>query len=322
VTLNLVTGADGFVGQHLVSELLKRGEDVVGAVRFQPPQLTTLAPDEADRIRWLTLELERQETVSEVVRDVGADRIFHLAGLSSVADSLDDAVSPMRINVVGTLFLLDELARLRTEKRPAPAVLISGSSQVYGSAATRHVPLGEDDPLEPLSPYAVSKAAQEMLGLQFYRAHDLPVVVTRSFNHTGPGQRPVFVAAQLAARIHAIREGGRRGTVKVGNTEARRDFTDVRDVVRAYIALTERGEPGCVYNVCSGRSFGVGELLGMLAELAGVEVEVERDPDLERKVDIPEMVGSYARLAEATGWEPEIDMRRSLADLLAFQGAG
>lgn len=318
MTVNLVTGADGFVGQHLVEELLGRGETVVGAVRALPPERTTLPEEAASRVEWVVFELERRETVAQVVRDFDADRIFHLAGLSSVAESLDDSVSPIRVNVVGTLYLMEELTSRRDETGRDPPILISGSSQVYGAAAARYRPLTEDHPLEPQSPYAVSKAAQEMLGLQFSRARGLSVIVTRSFNHTGPGQRPSFVAAQLAERIQAIRVSGGSGAVKVGNTRVRRDFSDVRDVVRAYIRLTESGEAGQVYNVCSGRSYAIGELLEALADIADVSIEVETDPEKMRRTDVPEMLGSYARLADVTGWSPQIDMRRSLGDLLEW----
>lgn len=321
MTTSLVTGADGFVGQHLIAELLKRGERVVGAVRALPPELTTLSEAAASEVQWVVLELEQRETVIDLVRGVDAARIFHLAGLSSVADSLGDPVSPLRVNVVGTLYLLEELARQRAETGYDPRVLISGSGQVYGAAAARYRPLSEEHPLEPLSPYAVSKAAQEMLGLQFHRAHGLSVVVSRSFNHTGPGQRPSFVAAQLAERILEIRRGGGAGILRMGDARVRRDFTDVRDVVKAYLALVDGGEPGKVYNVCSGRAYAIGELVDMLADIAGVSLDVETDPGKLRNADVPEMVGSHARLAEATGWSPQIDMRRSLADLFQWRAA-
>ncbi|NIR42499.1 MAG: NAD-dependent epimerase/dehydratase family protein [Gemmatimonadetes bacterium] len=321
MTVSLVTGADGFVGQHLVAELLERGDEVVGAVRIEPPQLTTLSESTAARATWITLELEERESVSRVVDAVEADRVFHLAGLASVAESLDDPVAPLRVNVIGTLYVLEELARRRAATGYDPAVLISGSSQVYGAAAARYRPLEEDHPLEPLSPYAVSKAAQEMLGLQFFRAHGLSVIATRSFNHTGPGQRPSFVAAQLAEQVAEIRAAGGAGRIQAGDVDVRRDFTDVRDVVRAYVDLTERGQVGRVYNVCSGRAYAIRELLETLAELAGVEVEIETDPTRLRRADIEEMVGSYARLAGDTGWAPTIDIRRSLSDLLEWQSA-
>jgi GDP-4-dehydro-6-deoxy-D-mannose reductase len=318
VTLNLVTGADGFVGQHLVVELLQRGEGVVGAIQGREPLLTTLAEAEARRVHWDTLELEDEASVRRLARAHRADRIFHLAGLSSPADSLTDPVSALRVNCVGTLYLLDELTAVRRESGYDPLILITGSAHVYGASAARFQPLSEEHPLEPLNPYAVSKAAQEMLGLQFCRSAGLSVIVTRSFNHTGPGQRPSFVASQLAAQVHAIREAEGVGTVKVGDPSVRRDFTDARDVVRAYVALCERGRPGTVYNVCAGQTYAIAELVETLARLAGVGVTVEPEPDRARAADAPIVVGSYARLAEATGWAPAITIERSLADLLTW----
>ncbi len=319
MTTHLVTGADGFVGQHLVAELLRRGERVVGAVKDLPACLTTLTAAEAERVSWREFDLERPASVRELVESERPERVFHLAALSSVAQSIEEPVASLRVNALGTLYLLHELATAYGDIETAPRVLISGSAEVYGAAAARYRPLTEECPLEPLTPYAVSKLTQEALGLQFFRAQRLPVVVTRSFNHTGPGQRPSFVAAQLAAQIAEIRRAGGEGTVRVGNPDVRRDFTDVRDVVRAYIALSERGEAGRVYNVCSGRSFAVGSLLERLAEIAAVRVRVEVDEGRARSVDIPELVGSYARLKAATDWAPEIDLRQSLADLLAFE---
>lgn len=317
---SLVTGADGFVGQHLIAALLERGEEVVGAVLRAPPQLNTLSADAADTVEWVALDLRERDAVkANMLSDV--DRIFHLAALSSARRSLEDPVSAFQVNAVGTLHLLEALTERLPRRDVHPVVLIPGSAEVYGSAALRYVPLTEESPLEPLTPYAVSKAAQEMLGLQYHRTRGLPVVVTRSFNHTGPGQHWTFVAPQLARRVHEIRSGAADAVVEVGNMEVRRDFTDVRDVVRAYIALSERGESGQVYNVCSGRIYSIGDLLALLIDLAGVEVEVRPDPRLARPHDVPEMVGSNVRLAERTGWEPRIDMRDSLADLLAAQEA-
>jgi len=322
MTRNLVTGADGFVGQHLVAELLARREDVVGAVLETPPQLKTLGQDEAARVQWATVDMRSQKSVANLVRTVRADRVFHLAALASAGKSLEDPVPPFEVNAVGTLLLLEELRKARLDTGDDPQVLISGSAEVYGSASTRFQPLTEDCPIEPLNPYAVSKVAQEILGVQYHRAEGLSVVVTRSFNHIGPGQHSAFVAPQLAQSIRGIRNQGGTGPVEIGNPAIRRDFTDVRDVVRAYVALTESGRAGGVYNVCSGRSYSIGELVEILVDLAGVEVQVKTDPNRARRVDVPEMVGSYARLAEATGWMPEIDMRQSLSDLLASLETG
>ncbi|MEE8551653.1 MAG: GDP-mannose 4,6-dehydratase [Gemmatimonadota bacterium] len=316
MTLNLVTGADGFVGQHLVAELLQQGQKVVGAVPRCPPELTTLSEENARRVDWVTLDLESRDTIREVVRGYRTDRVFHLAGLTSVARSLQDPVSTFSVNAAGTLLLLKELADVPRGTARGPIIVIAGSADAYGTAANRCRPLTEECPLEPLSPYAVSKATQEMLGLQFHRAYGLSVIVTRSFNHTGPGQRPPFVVPQFAMQILAAGSADTEGAVRVGNLDVRRDFTDVRDVVRAYTLLADRGQAGRVYNVCSGRSRRMGELLELLLDIAQIPLEVEPDPQLMRPADIPELVGDASRLATATGWAPQIELRQTLADLL------
>ena len=316
MTQNLVTGAGGFVGQHLVAELLGRGEGVVGAVLFDPPELTTLSQSEAGKVTWVQADLERPAQVRSLVAGRAFDRVYHLAGFSSEQKSHENADSVFTVNVLGTLHLLEALTAGRYAEDVRPRVIISGSSQVYGSAASRYNPLNEECPVEPLSPYAVSKATQELLGLQFHRTSGLSVIVTRSFNHTGPGQRPPFVAPQLASQIVDAERGERSATLLVGNPEIRRDFSDVRDVVRAYVLLADRGEVGQIYNVCSGRSYAIGELIDMMAEIAGVEVTVERDPERARSVDIPEMVGDASKLRSATSWSPEIDIRETLKGLL------
>lgn len=316
MTLNLVTGAGGFVGQHLVAELLRRGESVLAAVLFDPPELTTLSKSEAAEATWVQADLGRPAQVRSLVADRAFDRVFHLAAFASEQKSHDKPDLAFTVNVLGTLHLLEALTQGRGGDGDGPKVIISGSSQVYGSAASRYNPLNEECPIEPLSPYAVSKAAQELLGLQFHRTNGLSVIVTRSFNHTGPGQRPPFVAPQLAAQIIEAERAGRPAKLLVGDPHVRRDFTDVRDVVRAYVLLADRGEPGQIYNVCSGRAYAIGELIDKLAEIAGVDVTVERDPERARTVDIPEMVGDASKLRSATGWSPEIDIRETLKALL------
>lgn len=315
---NLVTGADGFVGQHLISELLDRGEAVVGAVRSLPPQLDTLPSDSSREVRWVSFDLEVPESVRSLVREHPVDRVFHLAAFASAAKSIDDPAAAFRVNVIGTLHLLEELTILAREARARPRILISGSGDIYGSAANHCRPLVEDCPIEPLNPYAVSKAAQEALGLQYHRAYGLPVIVTRSFNHTGPGQKPPYAAADFAIQILAIQQQGGSGVVRIGDPAVRRDFTDVRDVVRAYADLMELGEPGCPYNVCSGASYSIAWLVETLAELADVDCRVEVVPARRRPAEVEDLVGSYARLEDATRWQPEIGLQRSLGDLMKF----
>lgn len=316
----LVTGADGFVGQHLVAALLERGVSVVGGIRELPPDLDTLTREAADRVRWIPFDLERRATVRDLIREADPAAVYHLAAFASAAKSVQDPVAAFRVNVIGTLFVLEELVDRAEESGVVPRLLIPGSANIYGAAARHCRPLRESCPLEPVNPYGVSKAAQEALGLQYHRAHGLPVIVTRSFNHTGPGQRPPYAAADFAQQILGLRQRDGEGVVKVGNPEIRRDFTDVRDVVRAYIELMEHGESGQVYNVCSGRSCSIRELVELLAEAAGVRYQLEVEERRLRPADVVEMVGSYERLADATGWKPRIDLRRSLADLLESLG--
>lgn len=314
----LVTGAAGFAGQHLVAELLRQGASVVGVALESKPHLSTLSSEEGEAVTWVQADLLQRDQVRAALRAYPADRIFHLAAFSSVRKSHQDPDAAMSVNVVGTLNLLEELAALRLESESDPRVLITGSAEVYGASAARCRPLNEDCPLEPLSPYAVSKAAQEMLALTFARTNALPVIVTRSFNHTGPGQQPPFVAPELATQVARARRTSTAGSapIRVGNPEIRRDFTDVRDVVRAYVALIEDGEPGEVYNVCSEKTYSIGELITMLAEVAGLEVELELDAERAHAVDVPEVIGDASRLRAATGWSPAIEMRKTLADLL------
>jgi GDP-4-dehydro-6-deoxy-D-mannose reductase len=317
VATSLVTGADGFVGQHLVAALSGRGERVVGGIRGARPDLTTLSSSVAESIRWVTFDLEDRRSVHSLVRVEPIDRVYHLGGLASAAKSITDPAPPFRVNVIGTLYLLEELATLRDETGRVPAILIPGSGDVYGRSADRLRPLTEDAPLEPLNAYAVSKASQEMLGLQYQRARGLPVVVARSFNHTGPGQRPPYVAPQFAHRLLELRRAGGAGRMPVGDLEVRRDFTDVRDVVRAYIRLLDTGAPGTIYNVCSGRAIPVGRLLEILAEATGVWVEPEVRNERVRPGEPRVIVGSFERLERATDWRPEIELRRTLTDLVA-----
>lgn len=242
--------------------------------------------------------------------------VYHLAAVTSVARSWSDAAVAFRVNAIGTLWLLESLADALRGGFSDPKIVITGSAEVYGASAEERLPLTEDAPLKPLSPYAVSKAVQELLALQCHRAWGCRVVVTRSFNHTGPGQRPPFVAAELADQVARLARAGRRGAIVVGNVEVRRDFSDVRDVVRAYKLLVERGEPGAVYNVCSGVSVSIRELLGLLAQIAGIEVECRVDPSRLRPADVPEFYGSPRALEAATGWRAEIPLRKTLHDLL------
>ncbi len=289
----LVTGVSGFVGHHLVAHLEACGDEVIGC-------------DRADG----SIDIADISSVHAVVGRVQPDVVYHLAGWSDVGASWSAPVEVFRANAEGTLNVLLACHEVRVQR-----VIAVSSADVYGIVHTDELPITEENPLRPVTPYAASKVAADYLGLQAWLGFRLPVVRVRAFNHLGPGQRPKFVAPAVAERIaRNERDGG--STVPIGNLGAQRDFTDVRDVVRAYRLLAEHGEPGAAYNVCSGRSVSVRELADKLLTYARQPMTLEHDPSLERPIDVPVLRGDYSKLAKATGWSPEIDIETTLSDLL------
>jgi len=285
-----VTGASGFVGTWLSAHLDAAGDDVV----------TTDA------------EVDVTEASAVVASMVASapDVVFHLAALAHVGRSWSDPAETFRVNALGTLQVLEAAASCAVP----PAVVVVSSAEVYGHVGGSE-PLVEDTALRPVTPYAASKVAAEYLGLQAWLGRGLRVVRVRPFNHVGPGQSPEFVVPALARRIaEAERAGG--GPVRVGNLEACRDFTDVRDVVRAYRLVAERGASGEVYNVASGVTVSIAEVARQLVGLATADIELVPDPELLRPVDVPVFVGDASRLRAVTGWEPEIPFNTTLADML------
>ena len=286
-----VTGGHGFVGRWLSAHLDQAGDEVMAT----GPHVDVTEP----------LALGRAMAAAR------PEAVYHLAALTHVGRSWDDAAEFLRVNAGGTLNVLEAARRCR----PAPRVLVVSSAEVYGAVRPEDVPISESAPLRPVSPYAASKAAAELLGLQAHLGHGLPVVRARAFNHAGPGQAPSFVVPALARRIVSAVASG-RGTVPVGNLSPRRDVTDVRDVVRAYRLLMERGQPGEVYNVCSGRDVAVAEVVRRLLALAGADLDLEPTPELTRPVDVPVLVGDATRLREDTGWQPAVPLDETLAAVL------
>ena len=284
----LVTGATGFVGRHLVAHLAAAGDEV----SISEAALTEPAALEAAFGRC------RPETV------------YHLAAQADIGASFRDPATTLRINVEGTFNVLD--AAMRSGARRVVAV---SSADVYGNVDAGRLPVDEAAPMRPVTPYGASKAAAEMVCVQAGLGRGLGVIRARAFNHLGPGQSDRFVAAALAARIVTNERSGAE-VVRVGNLEARRDFTDVRDVVRAYRLLAATGQPGEAYNVCSGVARPVGELAERLVARARHPMRLETDGDLLRPVEVSEMRGDPSKLGEATGWLPEVPLDRTLDDLL------
>jgi GDP-4-dehydro-6-deoxy-D-mannose reductase len=288
----LITGGKGFVGHWLAAHLKDGGDEVA---------VIDLETDVADGA-----------AVRRVMADVAPDAIYHLAAMTHVGESWDDPSRVLRVNVLGTA---EVLAAART--LPAsPRVLVVSSAEVYGVVRPEQLPLNEQTPAAPASPYAASKLAAEAVALQAWRGFDQPVLVVRPFNHIGPGQSPNFFVPALAKRIVEAKRSG-AGSLSVGTLSTRRDFTDVRDVVGAYRLLVERGEPGTVYNVCSGRDVAMAEVAAQLLELAGTDLTFETDPALVRPVDVPVLRGDASLLRSTTGWEPTIPLATTLADVLS-----
>jgi GDP-4-dehydro-6-deoxy-D-mannose reductase len=306
----LVTGGSGFVGPYLISALERAGKRVV-ALGSAPELLTGGGFPPAIAPEWLPVDLNDRPAVEAAIARVRPAETYHLAALSSVADSFQDPVPTYQTNLMGTVYLLDALRR----HAPRGRVLLVSSAEVYGGLRS---PLTEDCPFAPANPYAASKAAAEMAAIEVFRAHGLPVIRARAFNHTGPGQSPRFVVSAFAKQIAQIESGRQDPVLGVGNLSARRDFLDVRDVVEAYLALMGSGVPGEAYNVCSGRAVAMQAMLDGLLALAKVGITVETDPALVRPVDVPELVGSPAKLQAATGWTPRIPLEQTLADVLAY----
>jgi GDP-4-dehydro-6-deoxy-D-mannose reductase len=244
--------------------------------------------------------------------DVVPDAIYHLAALTHVGDSWEDPSRVLRVNVLGTAEVLAAARSLDL----APRVLVVSSAEVYGVVTPEQLPLGEDAPTVPASPYAASKLAAEAVALQAWRGYGQPVIVVRPFNHIGPGQSPDFFVPALAKRIVDAQKVG-AASLRVGTLSTRRDFTDVRDVVAAYRLLVERGGPGAVYNVCSGHDVAMAEVAAGLLKLAGADLSLRTDPELVRPVDVPVLRGDATRLRAATGWQPTIPLATTLADVLA-----
>lgn len=310
----LVTGAAGFVGQHLIRHLLEEGCSVFGGTQGgEPPRESTLSEQELRRVRWLPLDVTADDSVSSVVRESAPDRVYHLAGQSSVADSFSRPLDTWDVNATGTLRLLCSLAELTGS---GTRVLLASSAEVYGKVPEAEQPIPEDRPLRPASPYAASKAAAEMAARQASATRGPQVVVARSFTHTGPGQDRRFALPSFAHQLAEVRAGRCEPVLHVGNLAVRRDILDVRDVVRAYRCLVERGQAGEAYNVCSGEAHELDRTVEQMIELSETGTRIEVDPERFRPIDLPLLVGDGSRL-RALGWAPEIPLRQTLRDLVA-----
>jgi len=303
----LVTGCNGFVGRALVERLAGGGFEVWGADRVP-------APAGFRGTSCLTGDLADAAFVARVVEAAKPDCVVHLAAQASVRQSFDEPVATLADSTLPALHLLNNMRVTGSQAR----VLLVGSADEYGTVAPEHLPLTESTEVNPESPYALAKSIQHQYGRMFARLYGVDAVMTRSFNHTGPGQRDAFVLSNFARQVAEIRRGRHAPVIDVGNLEVRRDFLDVRDVCDAYVVLLKRGRSGETYNVCSGRSYRIRDLLDQLCALAGVAVKIHVDQARLRPVDMPELRGDPAKMAEHTGWTARIPIEETLQSLLDY----
>ncbi len=300
----LITGGAGFVGQWLARAMLERGWSVASASVSTTSMPAILTSTERDAVRWLAADVQREDDLERAVDASAPDVVVHLAGVSFVPQATGAPAQAYEVNVLGAVRLLNVLARRKRAGALDPRILVVGSATQYGRHEPADMPLGEQAEQRPLTVYAATKAAQEVAALQAFRAEELHVVCTRSFNHSGAGHDPRFLLPALVARVLELRRTGGR-ELQLGHQDAVRDYLHVSDVVRAYLLLLELGTPGEVYNVCSGTGVSARELATDVLLRVGATADITTDPALLRARDVPTLVGSPRKLEQATGWRPE-----------------
>lgn len=308
----LITGISGFVGSYLAELLLEKGFEVHGSIRWRSKRDNIVHL--GDKIHLHECDIKDASSIRKTIFESKPRYIFHLAAQSFVYTSWAAPGETLMTNIQGQLNVLETMRDIDWDCR----CLAIGSSEEYGKVREDELPITEENPLRPMSPYGVSKVAQDLLAYQYHESFGLDLVRTRAFNHTGPRRGEVFVTSNFAKQIAEIEAGKREPLIMVGNLEAQRDFSDVRDVVKAYLLAIEKCTSGEVYNICSGHAVRIQELLDRLIEIADVAVEVKQDPSRMRPSDVMVLRGSAEKFKKATGWSPEIPFEQTLRDLLDF----
>jgi GDP-4-dehydro-6-deoxy-D-mannose reductase len=310
----LITGVTGFVGSYMAEYCLEKGCLVFGTRRRRSPLATIEALLPNKEFKLTEMELEDTRSIYTAIEESRPDMIFHLAAQSFVPTSFESPYYTLHVNILGTLALLESV---RHWSDAQPRIQIAGSSEEYGLVNEEECPVTEDQPLRPLSPYAVSKVACDLLAWQYVRAYGMHIVRTRAFNHEGARRGIEFVTsnfAQQAVRLAA----GKISELKVGNLDAVRDFNHVKDVVKGYWLALEKGEPGEVYNICSGRGTSIRQVIEILSGIVERELPVVSDPQRMRPADVPRLVGDSSKFRKQTGWEPKLTLEDALKDLVLY----
>ncbi len=310
----LITGASGFVGSHLIDHLSLDSDNNLFGTSFSKSVSNNLSKSQ-DRIKLLEVDLSKEGEVFKLIEEIKPDVIYHLAAFTSAADSFSSPRETVLNNIACQINIFEAM---RKSNLLESKTLVVSSAEVYGSVGKEELPINEKTTLNPTNPYAVSKLTQDFLGRQYFLSYGLKAIRVRPFNHVGPRQTPNFVVSAFAQKIAEIEKGKREPILPVGNLEAKRDFTDVRDVVKAYDLLMEKGELGEVYNIGSGVSYKISEILNRLLSLTKIKIEVKVDHSLFRPIDDPDLVCDATKLKNLTGWKPEISLDKTLEDTLDY----
>lgn len=308
----LVTGVGGFVGSHMADLLLQDSTIQIAGIIHPSYEVQHLKED--PRITIFREDIQHEKKLKSLVEKIAPDTIYHLAGMAHVHESWKNRREFFYTNFIGALNLVEACRDLKQ----FPKILFIGSAECYGNVPESEQPIFESRPFSPLSPYAVSKTAQEVLGIQYAKSEKLPIYLSRSFNHTGPRQKETFVCPAFAKQIVMAELGRSEPILKVGNLSAKRDFSDVRDVVKAYQLILEKGIPGEPYNVCSGNAISIEQMLEILLSYSKIKISIEVDPEKFRPVDMPLLLGSPEKLARDTSWKPAYNVHQTLQDLLDY----
>jgi len=312
MTKALITGIKGFAGSHLAGLLLSEGYQVCG-IDYDLGNAENIRQIR-DRLTLHECNIQDETKLNEIISRSKPDEIYHLAAIAHVPTSYEDPKLTFDVNLYGSLNVFEAVKAASRDIK----ILYVGSASEYGDVTHMDIPISENVPLRPVDPYSVSKVSADMLAFQYFKSFNMHIVRVRPFNHIGPRQSPDYVVSSFAKQIAEIEKGQKEPVIMVGNLEAKRDFTDVRDMVRAYWFALQKGEPWEVYNICSGKAISIQESLDKLLKMSEKRVEVEQDRNRLRPADIPLLLGNSTKFNGKTGWEPEIPFERTLQDTLDY----